>query len=188
MSLKYTLLGFLNYGPMTGYDLKQRMDYSTQAFWHAHLGQIYPVLKKLAQDGLVDVSVTPQEGKPDKKYYLITNAGRAELDAWLREPLNTLAQHKESVLLKLFFSGGLDEETLLKQLERQLEVQQAQLRVYQTETAAYLQQTVKETGLAREGVMWERARRFGEEHTQLYIRWLKETIEIVQNSELKTQN
>jgi len=183
MSLKYTLLGFLSYEPMTGYSLKGNIDHSTQAFWHASLGQIYPLLKKMVQEGLIDVLVVPQDGKPDKKYYFITDAGRTELDTWLREPLDTPAQRKDSVLLKLFFSGSLEKDTLLKQLERQLEAQQTRLRLIQEDTAAYIQQAVKQTGRRREGLMWERTRQFGEEHARLYIRWLKDTIEIVKKLE-----
>ena len=69
MSLKHTLLGFLNYAPMTGYDLKKHIDNSTQFFWHAKLGQIYPTLKRLDEDGLTESEIMPQEGKPDKKFY-----------------------------------------------------------------------------------------------------------------------
>lgn len=179
MSLKHTLLGFLSYGPQTGYDLKKQMDQSTQSFWHAHLGQIYPALKKLAQDGMVEITVAPQNGKPDKKYYLITDAGRAELDAWLREPLDALLPTKEPVLLKLFFSGALDRKTTLAQLERQLKARRMQLRIYQEETAPYIQEIVAQTGLTRESVMWEQVRLFGEEHSRMYIRWLEQAIEVV---------
>ena len=47
--LKYVLLGFLNYTPMTGYELKQFMDESTANFWHAKQSQIYTTLKKTAR-------------------------------------------------------------------------------------------------------------------------------------------
>jgi PadR family transcriptional regulator AphA len=180
MSLKYTLLGFLSYGPQTGYDLKKHMDNSTQFFWHARLSQIYPALKKLAEEGLVEATVVPQEGKPDKKIYLITEAGRTTLMNWLAEPLDTLSPTKDPVLLKLFFSGVLDKETVLAQLRRQLALHRAQLALYQQETAAYLEQILAETGLTREGVMWELARRFGEEYERTYIRWLEQAIETVE--------
>ena len=52
MSLRYALLGFLGLDSMTGYELKQNLDRSTQQFWHAGLNQIYPTLKQLEGDGL----------------------------------------------------------------------------------------------------------------------------------------
>jgi DNA-binding PadR family transcriptional regulator len=179
MSLKHTLLGFLSYGPMTGYDLKKQMDRSTQAFWHAHLGQIYPALKKMAQDDLVEISVVPQEGKPDKKYYLITDAGRAELATWLRQPLDTLSKKKDPVLLQLFFSGALPKATILEQLERQLDIHRAQLAVYETETKAHIEESAAQIGSTRESVMWDLIRQFGVEYGKTYIRWLEHAIEVV---------
>ncbi len=182
MSLKYTLLGFLSCGPMTGYDLKKHMDNSTQFFWHAKLSQIYPTLKKLAEKGLVEATVIPQEGKPDKKIYLITEAGRATLMDWLAEPIDELPPTKKPTLLKLFFSGALDKETLLAQLRRQLALHRTQLAYYQQETAAYIEQVIAETGLTREGVLWELTRQFGEEYERTYIRWLEKAIETVEQN------
>jgi DNA-binding PadR family transcriptional regulator len=180
MSLKYTLLGFISYGPQTGYDLKKRMDNSTQFFWRARLSQIYPTLKKLAEEGLVEAVVIPQQGKPDKKVYFITEAGRAALLDWLAEPLNELWPTKEPALLKLFFSGALDKEMVLAHLRCQLPLHRAQLAHYQQETAAYIEQAIAETGLTREGVMWELARQFGEEYERTWIRWLEQAIETVE--------
>jgi len=180
MSLRCTLLGFLSYGAQTGYDLKKCMDNSTQFFWHAKLSQIYPTLKKLAEEGRVEAIVVPQEGKPDKKVYLITEAGRAGLLDWLAEPMDKLSLTKDPALLRLFFSGVLDKEMLLAHLRRQLPLHRAQLAHYQQETAAYIEQVIAETGLSREGVMWELARQFGEEYERTWIRWLEQAIETVE--------
>jgi len=180
MSLKHTLLGFISYGPQTGYDLKKIMDNSTQFFWHAKLGQIYPALKKLAEEGLVKASVVPQEGKPDKKIYSITKAGRGALMDWLAEPMNKLLPVKRPALLKLFFSGTLDKGTILDHFQRQLDLHRAQLVHYEQETSAYIEQIIAETGLVREGVLWELTRQFGEEHERAYIRWLEEAIETIE--------
>ena len=180
MSLKYTLLGFISYGPQTGYDLKKHMDNSTQFFWRARLSQIYPTLKKLAEDGLVEAIVVPQQGKPDKKVYLITEAGRAALLDWLAEPMDKLSLTKDPALLRLFFSGALDKEMLLAQLRRQIPLHHAQLAHYQQDTTAYIEQVIAETGLSREGVMWELARQFGEEYECTWIQWLEQAIETVE--------
>ena len=180
MSLKYALLGFISYGPQTGYDMKKIMDNSTQFFWHARLGQIYPTLKGLAEDGLVEATVIPQEGKPDKKIYFITKAGRGALMDWLAEPIDELPPIKNPALLKLFFSGALDKQALLAQLHRKLVLHHTKLMHYQQETAVYVEQTIAETGLVREGVLWELTRQFGEEYERAYIRWLEQAIETIE--------
>ncbi len=179
MSLKYTLLGFLNYGPMTGYELKKHIDNSTQFFWHARLSQIYPTLKRLDEDGWTISKVMPQEGKPDKKYYAITEQGRAALLPWLDEFSSEIAPNKQPELLRIFFAGALEKESILTHLRYQLALHRAQLRKYQTETAAYLENIIAETGLEREGVLWELTRQLGEDHERMYIAWLEQAIKII---------
>ena len=42
MSLEYAILGFLNYHPYTGYDLKKIFDTSIRHFWPADQSQDLP--------------------------------------------------------------------------------------------------------------------------------------------------
>ena len=90
MSLRFALLGFLNLGPMTGYDLKKQLDRSTQNFWHAGLNQIYPTLKKMEDEGWITSTVEPQQARPDRVVYHMSETGRQELLEWLAEPLSEL--------------------------------------------------------------------------------------------------
>ena len=181
MSLKHTLLGFLNYGPMTGYDLKKHIDNSTQFFWHARLSQIYPALKGMEKDGFVESTVMPQEGKPDKKYYLITDKGSAYLLAWLEEFPSEITPDKRPELLRIFFAGALEKENILTHLRHQTALHRAQLRKYQTKTTEYIKDVIADTGLEREGVLWELTRQFGEEYERMYIVWLEQTIQTVED-------
>jgi len=52
-------------------------------FIDASYGSIYPALTKMLNEGLVSVRAEEQAGKPDKKVYSITDAGREELAAAL---------------------------------------------------------------------------------------------------------
>ena len=181
MSLKHTLLGFLNYGPMTGYDLKKHIDSSTQFFWHARLSQIYPTLKRLDENGLTESKIKPQEGKPDKKFYAITEKGRAALLSWLNEYPSEVAPSKQPELLKIFFAAELEKEDILTFLRSQLSLRQTQLHKYQTETTTYIEKVIKETDLVREGTLWELTRQFGEEHEKMYIAWLEHAIRTIED-------
>lgn len=180
MSLKHTLLGFLNLGSMTGYELKKYLDASTQFFWYAGLSQIYPTLKSLEEDGFVTSEIEQQDGKPDKKKYTITAAGRAGLLAWLATPEKTLPPSKNVVLLKLFFSGFLEKDVILRHLHLQLQLHRARLAHYETQTKSYVSDRVSETGRAREGVMWELVQQLGEENERMYVGWLEQAIETVE--------
>ena len=83
MSLEYAILGFLNYKPMTGYDLKKAFDDSVRHFWYADQSQIYRTLNRLNEKDWVSRDVIEQDTRPDRKEYSITDSGREALRQWL---------------------------------------------------------------------------------------------------------
>ncbi len=105
---QFAILGLLTTGCQTGYSIKQMMDGSLNHFWKISYGQIYPTLKKLVDNGYASVQDTPQEGKPDKKEYHITEKGKTALKEWLQDPILDLATDKNELLLKLFFCRHQD--------------------------------------------------------------------------------
>jgi len=109
MSLRHAVLGFLSLAPMSGYDLRKHMHESTAHFWPADQAQIYRTLSQLTTDGLVDVRVIPQDGRPDRREHHITQAGLDELDAWLTAPTEWTAS-REPFLVRMFFLGRLGPE------------------------------------------------------------------------------
>ena len=82
MPLAHAILGFLDYAPMSGYDLKKNFDQSVSHFWSATQSHVYKALENLEKDGLVKSQLIQQKGKPNRKQYQITGAGRAELRRW----------------------------------------------------------------------------------------------------------
>ena len=177
MSLRHALLGFLNYQPMTGYELKQTMDFSTSNFWHAKQSQIYTTLKKMEEKGFTVSEIEAQNGRPDRRVYSITESGQAALQTWLSQPVIELQARKELVLLKLFFSANQDKQQLLNQLNMQRELHQRQLEQYQTETKAMIQQYAGlMAGGEKNALLWDSTRRFGVMFEQMAIAWIDETI------------
>ena len=179
MSLPYVILGFLNIGPMTGYDLKKSIDNSTQFFWHAELSQIYPTLKQLETKGLTKAKVVPQKGKPDKKIYSITKTGRQALIAWLNEPLDERNPIKSAVFLRLFFLGVLDKEDILSQLRCQLEAQRARLRRTQ-QAEITIHEAAQRPGLAQQAPIWDLTHQLGELQMQTTPQWFEKAILVVE--------
>jgi DNA-binding PadR family transcriptional regulator len=116
MSLDFAILGFLNYHPYSGYDLKKIFDSSVQHFWHADQSQIYRTLARLTEAGMVTMEVQPQADRPDRKVYHITDRGRAELLKWLSGPPSVDDQHSGS-LIQVFFAGKLSDEEVLAKFE-----------------------------------------------------------------------
>ncbi len=64
---------------------------------------LYHHLKKLAGAGWVEATVEALPGRPPRRLYALTAAGRAELDRWLREPVTHTREIRLEFLLKLFF-------------------------------------------------------------------------------------
>ena len=127
MSLEFTILGFLNKGPKTGYELQKKIEKSINHFWTSTQSQIYRTLNKLAEDALIVSEIHYQDEKPNKKVYTITERGKDELIRWLSSPIN-IPNHRNPFLVQLFFSGdNIDKETIKsnlhhykKEMERRL--------------------------------------------------------------------
>lgn len=97
MSVPLTLLGLLERAPSHGYDLKRDYDAYFGRGRQLPFGQVYSTLGRLARDGKVaGGDAEPGEG-PDRKTYSITDAGRAELDAWLADPVEP-EPHLQTIL------------------------------------------------------------------------------------------
>lgn len=122
VELKYLILGLLSLQPMSGYDLGRAFANSVTHLWHADQSQIYRTLARLGDSGAIDTTVIPQDGKPDRKVHELTEAGRAELAAWLGSPLEE-QQSKEPFLARLFFAAPLGVAAVLELLtEREAQV------------------------------------------------------------------
>lgn len=86
MALEHAILVSLAEKASSGYDLARRFEKSIGQFWSASHQQIYKVLGRMEADGWVAARVVPQDGRPDKKVYEVTDGGRTELRAWLARP------------------------------------------------------------------------------------------------------
>jgi DNA-binding PadR family transcriptional regulator len=112
------ILGLLSLGPRSGYDIKAAVDRSTRFFWAASYGQIYPELRRLEQEGLIEGEDAPN-GRRSRRVYRLTDAGRAELDDWLHGRETTIELRDES-LLRLIFADALPREHALGLLEARM--------------------------------------------------------------------
>jgi DNA-binding PadR family transcriptional regulator len=80
MNVRTLCLGILSIHECSGYEIKKGVeDGLFSHFIEASYGSIYPALNQLAAEGLVTVRAEEQTGKPDKKVYALTPAGRSAL-------------------------------------------------------------------------------------------------------------
>jgi DNA-binding PadR family transcriptional regulator len=87
VALQHAILVSLSEQSGSGYELARRFDRSIGYFWSATHQQIYRTLRAMEGDGWVSVTPVVQQGRPDKKVYRVSDAGRAELSRWIAEPL-----------------------------------------------------------------------------------------------------
>lgn len=119
-TLKYAILGLLNQKSMTGYDLMQQFESALCEFWSAKHSQIYPELKKLNSEGMIEYKIEISGTVLEKKVYSITQEGREDFMKWLEKKDAIEATPKDIFRLRLFFSNRLEEEQRRQLLEDQL--------------------------------------------------------------------
>ncbi len=125
MSLKYAILGFLSWRPMSGYDLKKMFTQAAFIPWAGSNNQIYNTLLELQREGLVTHEVEQPERGPARKVYTVTEHGAGELCEWLKtspEP----PEQRSPFLLQLAWAdrlGAHELDALLADYERQVEMQ-----------------------------------------------------------------
>jgi DNA-binding PadR family transcriptional regulator len=107
MSLRAALLALISAGPLTGYDAVKHFRSSVGHVWHAPDSQIYPELRKMQADGLLEATEVPWGRKSaTKTRYAITAAGRDALSQWQATPLMYAPERDPAHLLAAYFEWG----------------------------------------------------------------------------------
>ena len=105
MDVKTLCLSILYQDEATGYEIRKRcVEGECSYFVEASYGSIYPALARLEADGLVTSRAEPQAGKPTKKVYAITDAGRQAFIGSLFERLGEDEFRSEFLLFARFVS------------------------------------------------------------------------------------
>ena len=86
MSVPLTLLGLLERGPSHGYDLKRDYDAYFGQGRPLRYSQVYATLSRLARDGKAVAGPVEQGAGPERRRYIITEEGVADVEKWLAEP------------------------------------------------------------------------------------------------------
>lgn len=113
----YSVLGMLSFGSeLTGYDLFQWARNMRYFYWNPAQSQIYAALRRLRALGYVTERTQPVANRPDKRLYVITDAGLAALRAWLATSPVEPPLLRHSIALRLFFGHQADPATLRQTL------------------------------------------------------------------------
>ena len=99
----YVLLGGLSIqSNLSGYELHKAIEENFGSFWGESYGQIYPTLKQLVAEGLIEICKPAAAPKKRRQTYALTDAGRICLREWLARPFQNDPPRNE-FMLKLFF-------------------------------------------------------------------------------------
>ena len=101
--MDFVILGLLSHEPLTGYDIKNRIDTNLSLFWGASYGSIYPTLEQLVSGGMIQSSDASTNAR-EKIRYSITEKGRNSLAQWLSVPVEK-DEFRSETLLKIFFGS-----------------------------------------------------------------------------------
>jgi DNA-binding PadR family transcriptional regulator len=174
MSLSHALLGFLNYAPMTGYDLKKILDDSINFFWSAHTSQIYRELKALEKEGYIVSEVKPSEKGPERREYRITESGVSHLKKWLAEG-HTDENMRNEFMVWTLFSSNISIDELHVHMEKKLKEYQKEYEMLKS-VGGRIQEYVKMFGREGEDFYWKIVLKRGFYDVEAKVRWAQDTL------------
>jgi len=158
-----SLLGFLEEGPRSGYDLARDIEKSIGRFWSTSQSQIYRELARLAEDGLCCAS--DASGSRARRTFTITAAGRAAFSAFIAR-----APNEETVrlpfLLTVFFGDRLPPGRLETLLQSERARYQAAIDEYRERLPA----------LARMRPYAAQTMRYGLQFAEHTVAWINEVL------------
>lgn len=131
VALEHAIMVSLSERPGTGYEIGRQFDRSIGYFWSATHQQIYRTLGRLHAEGMVSFEPVAQEGRPDKKVYTLSDAGRRALREWVSSP-TPMQQLRDDLGLKIRAAEHADLTDVIDELRRHRAEHLARLHLYQS--------------------------------------------------------
>jgi len=188
--ITYGILGLLAFwGPLSGYDLKRLFDHMLATMWGAAQSQIYKELRRMKELGWVEMERQEQESRPDRKIYSITDQGQTALRKWQALPPE-IYQVRDELLLKVLFGAFATPSDLAQNLRKSIADHEMRLLAYRqnaffTPTREAFQHGNKRPNPyeteSQEDPYFSLIVHFAIEFENTYIRWLHETLDMVEN-------
>jgi DNA-binding PadR family transcriptional regulator len=128
-ALEYVVLGLLALQPQSGYDIINYFSPAGVHSWSASPGSIYPMLKRLEKQGVIEGELETERELRPRKIYHLTSLGEERLDNWLREvpEILPLYEQREMAMWRFqFMEGRLTTQEIIRWLDDYLDA----LRIY----------------------------------------------------------
>ena len=117
--LALAVMNLLMEGPMHPYEMKSKMkERGHDQVIKIAGGSIYDTVERLEEGGFITAQETSREGRrPEKTTYAITDHGREEILAWLREMLAQPVNDYPQFAAALAFFAALDKDEVARLLK-----------------------------------------------------------------------
>jgi PadR family transcriptional regulator, regulatory protein AphA len=179
MPLAHAILASLDLQPMTGYDLKKFFDQSVGHFWTTSQSHIYKALTDMENQGWVQKHTIPQEDKPNRKVYSLTEAGRLELRHWLITPQPS-SPVREAWLIQIFFSQNSTNEEISALIEARLMEIRHVLATFRSQAESGYSPEMP-PGWERASALWQITGDYGSAFYEFELHWHLEMLERIKN-------
>jgi DNA-binding PadR family transcriptional regulator len=118
LTIEYALLGLLHPQPRHGYEIYRQLADPTGLglVWRVKQSKVYALLTKLEQQGYVSQTLEPQDARPPRKVFALTETGRQAFLDWVQSPVTRGRGFRLDFLAKLYFArqeGDAVAQTLL---------------------------------------------------------------------------
>ncbi len=125
MDVELMTLGFLMSGPKTGYRM-QNIAGKLMLNYNLSLNQVYPILRKFEEAGLVQKETIIQTGRPNKNMYAMTSAGRDYFVKRITGPQKPF-DYALDFLIRVLFFRFLDQKVILSEFKKEISSLQEQM-------------------------------------------------------------
>jgi DNA-binding PadR family transcriptional regulator len=121
LTIEFALLGLIHEKPMHGYDLHKELQSldGIALIWKIKQSQVYAVLDKLENEGLLFSRMVVGEVYPQRREFYLTAPGKEALKEWRETPVEHARDVRQEFLARLYFAEKCSQAAALALIARQ---------------------------------------------------------------------
>ncbi|NUU60581.1 PadR family transcriptional regulator [Paenibacillus agri] len=126
------ILGLLHKKKRTGYEINEVFKTIFSHFFNGTYGMIYPTLKKLEKEKVIDKEVVFQEGKPNRNVFSISEVGTKEFFEYLISPVQPEIRQSD-FLMRMYFGEFVENEVVIQWINDEIKQKTEQIDQLKTD-------------------------------------------------------
>lgn len=120
-SPNYLIYGCLVEAPSHGYEIYQRISSDLNYVWSISQSQLYALLKRLENQGMIIGEVVPQKGRPNRKRFSISTDAKNDYEKWLHMPVwVSMRALRMELLTKIYFLSSQNPQSIKSLVNNQI--------------------------------------------------------------------